>query len=160
MLTKLSPSSEAGPQRHSMSAAEHQLVQLRNGAHAVYVASYDEKMHPGLGPAAEAESLYVRQLKIRDRMQRCAGEFVVWDVGLGAAANALTLLRLTRDLACPLRIVSFDNTTGPLEFALTHAKQLNYFDGYEPVVEKLLARRNLEFTDGNRTVNKSEAKRS
>ena len=72
-----------------MATDEYKLVQLRNGAHAVYVASYDEKMHPGLGPAAEAEALYVRQLKVRERMQQHAGEFVVWDVGLGAAANAL-----------------------------------------------------------------------
>ena len=131
---------------------EFKLVQLRNGAPAVYVASYDEKMHPGLGPAAEAEALYLRQLSIRERMQQHAGEFVVWDVGLGAAANALTLLHLTRDLACPLRVVSFDDTSGPLEFALAHAEQLGYFHDYAAIVRDLLARRSIVFNDGQRQV--------
>lgn len=135
-----------------MALAEYKLVELRNGAHAVYAASYAEHMHPGLGPATEAEALYVRQLKIRERMQQHAGEFVVWDVGLGAAANVLTLLHRTRDLACPLRIVSFDDTDGPLEFALAHAEQLGYFHNYAPTVRELLDRRSIVFNDGRRQV--------
>lgn len=135
-----------------MATVEYKLIQLRNGAHAVYAASYDEKMHPGLGPTAEAEALYVRQLKIRERMQQHAGEFVVWDVGLGAAANALTLLHLTRDLSGPLRVVSFDDTSGPLEFALTHAEQLGYFEDCAATVRDLLASRSIVFNDGQRQV--------
>jgi len=46
-------------------------------------------MHVGLGPAEEAEALYVKQLQIVERLRASADEFVVWDVGLGAAANAL-----------------------------------------------------------------------
>lgn len=135
-----------------MATAGYRLVQLRNGTRAVYASAYEEQMHPGLGPAAEAEALYVRQLKLRERMQRHAGEFVVWDVGLGAAANALTLLRLTRDLARPLRLVSFDDTAGPLEFALTHAHELGYLNGYEFIASELIAKRRAEFSDGERAV--------
>lgn len=133
-----------------MATDGYKLVALRNGTHAVYATAYDEKMHPGLGPAAEAEALYVRQLKVRERMQQLAGEFVVWDVGLGAAANALTLLRLTRDLPCPLHLVSFDDTTGPLEFALQHTEQLDYLAGYESVVADLLRHRSVTFDDHGR----------
>jgi hypothetical protein len=133
-----------------VATAEYQLVRLRNGVPAVHVASYDEKMHPGPGPAAEAEALYVRQLKIRERMQQHAGEFVIWDVGLGAAANALTLFHLTRDLSGPLRVVSFDDTSGPLEFALAHAAQLGYFHDYANTVRDLLAKRSIAFNEGQR----------
>jgi hypothetical protein len=136
----------------AVSASGYQLIQLANGAFSIHANAYGEKMHPGLGPAAEAELLYVLQLKIRDRMQRHAGDFVVWDVGLGAAANALTLLRLTRDLSCPLRLVSFDDTSSPLEFALTHAEKLGYLNGYEIFVKELLRTRCIEFADGARTV--------
>lgn len=139
-------------QHPSVAVTQYKLVQLRNGTHAVYASAYDEKMHPGLGPAAEAEALYLRQLKIRERMQAHAGEFVVWDVGLGAAANALTLLRVTRDLPCPLRLVSFDDTHGPVEFALAHANQIGYFDRYEPIVRALRERGCIEFPDGGHTV--------
>jgi len=78
-----------------MSTVGYKLVQLSNGHHAVYSAAYREAMHPGLGPVAEAEALYVRQLKIRERMREGAEPFVVWDVGLGASANAIAALRGT-----------------------------------------------------------------
>lgn len=110
-------------------------------------------MHPGLGPAAEAENLHVGQLKIRERLQHHTGEFVVWDVGLGAAANALTLLRLSRDLSCPLRVVSFDDTLEPLEFALHHAGKLGYLSDYESIVKTVLDQHRAEFKDGKRVVN-------
>jgi len=131
----------------------YKIVPLANGTAAVYAEAYDEKMHPGSGPAAEAEALYVRQLKIRERLARHGGEFVVWDIGLGAAANALELLRLTRELPCPLRVVSFDDTAGPLTFALQHAERLGYLHGYEAAAKALLERGKLQFFDGAREVN-------
>jgi queuine tRNA-ribosyltransferase len=127
---------------------EYQLVTLRNGTCAVYAASYDEKMHPGMGPAAEAQALYVEQLRINERMQNHVGAFIVWDVGLGAAANALTLLRSTRDLSCPLKIVSFDDTAGPMKFALDHASQLEYFENYQERAGELFEKRQVKFRDG------------
>ena len=136
----------------SVQPERFRLVQLSNGTFSVHADAYGEKMHPGLGPAAEAEQLYVRQLKIRERMKTGTGGFVVWDVGLGAAANALTLLRLTRDLPRPLRLVSFDDTSGPLEFALAHAQQLGYFHEYKKTARNLLAQRSIEFTDDLRQV--------
>jgi len=134
-------------------ADEYKLVQLRNGAQAVYSAHYDEKMHPGLGPAAEAELLYVWQLKIPERMHEGAGEFVVWDVGLGAAANAIAVLRATREISRPLRVVSFDDTAGPLAFALDNADTLGYLRGYETAGKALLEGGQTQFSDGVRDVN-------
>src|SRR5689334_12524952 len=84
------------------------LVQLRNGAQSVHALDYGETMHPGLGPAAEAETLYVKQLRLGERLPNHAGTFVVWDVGLGAAANALALLRATVDSDISLHVASFD----------------------------------------------------
>jgi hypothetical protein len=124
------------------------LVELANGTHTVYSAGYHEKMHPGLGPAAEADLLYVRQLKIRDRLRASDGDFVVWDVGLGAAANAIAVLRATRDVPRPLRMVSFDNSREPLEFALANVGPLGYFNGYERWVKTLLENHAVCFSDG------------
>jgi len=80
-----------------MSNEAFRLVRLRNGAQSVHALAYGETMHPGLGPAAEAEALYVKQLQLVERLRQHDGEFVVWDVGLGAAANAIALLRAARD---------------------------------------------------------------
>ena len=91
----------------------YQLVRLNNGICSVRSLADGETFHPVVGPVAEAEALYVNQLRLRERLQNHSGEFVIWDVGLGAAANALTVLRTTRDIACNIRLVSFDHTLEP-----------------------------------------------
>lgn len=170
-----------------MHTAGYQLVQLANGTHTVYASDYAEKMHPGLGPAAEAELLYVRQLKIAERMGglrhygekignildripspqpsprlgeareaelsvAAAEEFVIWDVGLGAAANAIAVLRATQEISRPLRLISFDDTSGPLGFARENAGQLGYLQGYEGAVDELLRQRGVTFQNGKSSV--------
>jgi len=135
-----------------MATAGYSLVQLPGGGCAVYSRAYGEVMHPGSGPAVEAESLYIGQLKLRERLHQHEGEFVVWDVGLGAAANTLAVLRASRDSTCPLRLVSFDATLEPLAFALAHSEALGYLRGFEPVVGKILQDRRHDFTDGKHEV--------
>ena len=125
---------------------DYQLETLANGEKTLFSASYGEKMHPGLGPQAEAELLYVRQLKIRERLQSGSGELVIWDIGLGAAANAIATLRETRDLSGLLHIVSFDNTCEPLAFALKHAGALGYVGGYQNQIAGLLQGGNVQTT--------------
>jgi tRNA U34 5-methylaminomethyl-2-thiouridine-forming methyltransferase MnmC len=109
-------------------------------------------MHPGLGPAAEADALYVRQLRLAERLQVQTGEFVIWDVGLGAAANALTVLRATRDTTATVRLISFDDSTEPLQFALRHADEMGYFKGYEANVRRLLAEGHAAWRNREQTV--------
>ena len=133
-------------------SGDYQLVRLANGANTLFSASYGEKMHPGLGPQAEADVLYVRQLRIVERLQNQRGEFVVWDVGLGGAANAIAILRATREICGRLRLVSFDNTTEPLEFALRHAAALGYLMNYEGQATKLFEQHRAEFQNGELSV--------
>jgi tRNA U34 5-methylaminomethyl-2-thiouridine-forming methyltransferase MnmC len=130
----------------------YQLVRLNNGICSVRSLADDETFHPVIGPVAEAEALYVNQLKLRERLKNHSGEFVIWDVGLGAAANALTVLRATRDIACQIRLVSFDHTLDPLGFALKHAAELGYFSGYENHLKEFLRAHRVEFQDGLQSV--------
>ena len=135
-----------------MSQTGYQLVQLLSGAYSVRSLAAAETFHPVVGPVAEAQALYVNQLQLRERLQQHTGEFVLWDVGLGAAANTLTVLRATRDIASRLRIVSFDHTPEPLEFALQHTEALGYFGGYEDHLKELLRARQVSFQDGPQSV--------
>jgi tRNA U34 5-methylaminomethyl-2-thiouridine-forming methyltransferase MnmC len=131
----------------------YQLVRLNNGICSVRSLADSETFHPVIGPVAEAEALYVNQLRLRERLQTHSGEFVIWDVGLGAAANALTVLRAAKNIACNIRFVSFDHTIEPLEFALKNADALGYFGGYENRLKEFLRERRVEFQDGKQSVN-------
>ena len=90
----------------------------------------------------------MRQLKLAERVAAAQGEFVLWDVGLGAAANVLTVLRATAELPARIRIVSFDHTAEPLRFALAHGEELGYFGGYETGLQRLLSNGQTNFQNG------------
>jgi len=119
----------------------YRLVTLRNGARSIHSLRHKETMHPGLGPADEARLLYVEQIALVERAQRCRSELVLWDVGLGAAANALTVLHalFLSQANRTIRLISFDETLEPLRFAYAHRSQLPYFAGFDSLVEQLLA---------------------
>lgn len=133
-------------------ASGYELVRVAGGVWSVRARAEGETFHPCIGPAAEAEAVYLRPLRLVERMRGHGGEFVVWDVGLGAAANVLTLLRASRELTTPLRVVSFDRTLGALDFARRHATELGYLTGYESAVAELLAARQVRFLNGRQPV--------
>jgi len=131
----------------------YQLVRLASGDYSLHSLAYGETFHPVIGPVAEAEALYVNQLRLRERLKNHTGDFVIWDVGLGAAANALTVLRAAKELTAPIRLVSFDNTTEPLAFALKNAAALGYFGDYESQTQAILDQHAIQFTNGAHDVN-------
>jgi tRNA U34 5-methylaminomethyl-2-thiouridine-forming methyltransferase MnmC len=133
-------------------SCRYRIVKLASGAHSVHSLAEAETFHPVIGPVAEAQALYVEQLRLRQRLEQHQGEFVLWDVGLGAAANPLTVLRATRDIPCSLRLISFDHTTEPLAFALEHTDHLEYLVGYEEPLRQLLEQQQASFQAGQQRV--------
>lgn len=131
---------------------EYSIVRLRGGAYSVRAGAFAEAMHPGIGPEAEAEALYVRQTGLLERLLGHRGEFVIWDIGLGAAANVLTALRRTSHVPSHLRVVSFDDTLGPLAFARQHPVELPYLAGFQEEIGGLLERRRVTFVRGPQSV--------
>lgn len=130
----------------------YRLVTLANGAKSVYSVAHRETFHPVIGPVAEAEALYVRQLRLAERACAHRGEFVIWDVGLGAAANATTVLRALRPISCAVRLLSFDCTVEPLRFALEHAEALGYVSGYGAHLQSLMRHQRVSFCDAKQSV--------
>ena len=128
-----------------MANDRYALKQLKNGAWCVQSLPDDEVMHPGLGPVAEAEALYVRQLRVPERLALAPEPFVIWDIGLGAAANAIAAIENCRAIAGQLRIISFDHTVEPLHFALEHATRLNYLEPHFETCGQLLERQRARF---------------
>jgi tRNA U34 5-methylaminomethyl-2-thiouridine-forming methyltransferase MnmC len=134
------------------SGSGYRLVKLAGGAHSVHSLAHHETFHPVVGPAAEAGALYVRQLGLVERLRRHQGEFVIWDVGLGAAANPLTVLQAAREVRASIRLLSFDHTLEPLKFALLHTQYLGYLAGFEPHLRRLLQEGHVSFSHGNLAV--------
>jgi tRNA U34 5-methylaminomethyl-2-thiouridine-forming methyltransferase MnmC len=134
-------------------AERYRIVKLASGAHSVHSLAEAETFHPVVGPVTEAEGLYVRQLRLVERLRRHTGEFVIWDVGLGAAANPIAVLNATREIPGELRIVSFDHTLEPLQFALRNRHHLPYLAGYEEPLTRLIRDGQIDLAHGPQSVN-------
>lgn len=120
---------------------EHfELVPLKNGVMSLRALEPRETFHPGIGPMEEASILHVRQQRLVERC-RAMRTFQLWDVGLGAAANALSAIKAllaAGPLDCDVTIHSFDKTLSPLRFALANAQALVYPLGLEALLEELI----------------------
>jgi tRNA U34 5-methylaminomethyl-2-thiouridine-forming methyltransferase MnmC len=130
-------------------SAGYKIVKLIHGAYSVHSLAHRETFHPVIGPVAEAAALYVRQLGLVERIAAHKDQFVIWDVGLGAAANVLTVLRAVREVPASVHVVSFDHTLEPLKFALQHVEKLEYLGGYEGPLEELINRHQVLFATGS-----------
>ncbi len=140
--------------RRALRRGDYEIQPSRCGTfNSIRQISSGEVMHSVSAPAEEAERLYVAQSRLAARLRAGAGAgvgagaadampLVVWDVGLGAASNAMAAIacaeRVRRELERqqtgdgvggasaglaprPLRIVSFERDLDPLALAVRHA---------------------------------------
>jgi tRNA U34 5-methylaminomethyl-2-thiouridine-forming methyltransferase MnmC len=90
--------------------------------------------------------LHVGQQRLAERVAACSESppFVVWDIGLGPAANAITAIAAIKELngvgveGKSVEIHSYEIDTSVLEFSLQHASALKYLEGWEATVGELL----------------------
>jgi queuine tRNA-ribosyltransferase len=105
-----------------------EVVESRSGAAAMRDRATGELMHPLVGPALEAQRLYVQPSRLQARLRErdvadgsALRPLVLLDVGLGAASNSIAAWQLSE--AAPaharrLEIVSFDRSVAALALAL------------------------------------------
>ncbi|MEK0450462.1 MAG: hypothetical protein RL088_2730 [Verrucomicrobiota bacterium] len=99
---------------------------------------HGETFHPVVGPMAEARELHVGQSRLVERARE-TGRLVVWDVGLGAAANAVAVLESLAGTECRVELHSFDHSLAPLEFAVQNADALGYLVPWRDSAAELVA---------------------
>jgi len=123
-----------------MIGSAFELVTLKGGACSILSRVHGETMHIGSDPCTEAFELHIRQQGLIKRVGEWTrpDPFVIWDIGLGPAGNAIAAIEALREIGRPLEIHSFEISTEVLEFALHHAGRLGYLSGWEPVVMQLL----------------------
>ncbi len=93
-----------------------------------------EIMHSRNPPMEEANALYIGQSQLVERLQSAQDTpIVLWDVGLGAAANAMAAVQAYEGAAAksssplpPLHIVSFENDLDSLRLALHNHSHFPY----------------------------------
>lgn len=106
---------------------DYEILTAPQGFSSIRQISSGEVMHSVNRPSDEADRLYVKQSCLAARLEPTAdgvGEWVIWDVGLGAASNAMAAIHCFEQqiaarerLIRPLRIVSFECDLDPLKLA-------------------------------------------
>ena len=130
---------EDNPRRPPKSAKT--LKPARMGAYEIHTSAIGfsslrhipsgEVMHSVNAPSDEANKLYVEQSFLASRLLRGEDqpdELVVWDVGLGAASNAMAVIHCFERVYAeqgahalrPLHLVSFEYDLDPLTLAAKH----------------------------------------
>jgi tRNA U34 5-methylaminomethyl-2-thiouridine-forming methyltransferase MnmC len=121
-----------------MRDGDFELVTLRSGARAVRHLGHGEVMHPAGGPWEEANRLYVEQPKLAARLQN-AQPVCIFDIGLGAATNAVAALTCARAVGGSVEIHSFELDLAPLRLALGDPEGFPFLIPFRAAAEELIA---------------------
>jgi len=110
---------------------DYEVHKAWEGFASIRQKSSGEIMHSRTAPMEEARQLYVEQSHLAERLGKSSANeppLVVWDVGLGGAANAMATIECYEKIpaARPLRIVSFENDLDSLRLALRHQEDFPY----------------------------------
>ncbi|NDC37561.1 MAG: tRNA guanosine(34) transglycosylase Tgt [Proteobacteria bacterium] len=100
---------------------DYEIVAHPSGYGSIRQLSSGEVMHSVVNPADEALSLYVRQPGIPELATQEGAPISIWDVGLGAATNAMTCIQALEAIGERKRSVeihSFERDLDPLRLAL------------------------------------------
>jgi queuine tRNA-ribosyltransferase len=124
--------------RKSLSLGNYEVHIAQEGFASIRQVSSGEIMHMRTAPMEEARSLYVEQSGLAHRLASSSEPLVIWDVGLGAAANAMAAIQCYEEQAkigpiCPLRLISFENDLDSLRLALRHDDKFPYLRHGGPV---------------------------
>jgi queuine tRNA-ribosyltransferase len=115
----------------SQRLGDYEVHKAWEGFASIRQVSSGEIMHARTLPMDEARQLYVEQSFLGKRLRENAqgqGPLVIWDVGLGAGANAMAAIECFEGIAGarPLRIVSFENDLDSLRLALRQKEDFPY----------------------------------
>jgi queuine tRNA-ribosyltransferase len=114
-----------------MSLGNFEVHIAREGFASIRQISSGEIMHMRTPPMEEARSLYVEQPQLAARFAASPEPLVIWDIGLGAAANAMAAIGCYESQASlgkvrPLHLISFENDLDALRLALRHDEKFTY----------------------------------
>ena len=133
--TRLTSAAAFRPVLEQEQERDFELVALFGGVQSLRSIRHGQTFHPVVGPMAEAGSVHLGGTRLVERANAWSGDgpFIIWDVGLGAAANATAAVAALEAgyAGCgDVHMLSFDSTFGALDFALAHQVELGYPAAY------------------------------
>lgn len=121
----------------------YEVFLQKGGFYCIRQISSGETMHSVIEPAVEAKNLYVAQSGLADQASAYhESPYVIWDVGLGAATNALYTIMAYEEMQRsgvarrPLLLISFENDLDSLRLARLHPDKFPHV--IHPALEPLL----------------------
>ena len=122
----------------SRSLGNYEVHIAHEGFASIRQVTSGEIMHMRTPPMEEARSLYVQQSHLAERLAEGEESLVIWDVGLGAAANAMAAIECYEAIGRmgpipPMRLISFENDLDSLRLALRHDEKFPYLRHGGPV---------------------------
>ena len=139
------------------SLGNYEIHTSPQGFSSIRQISSGEVMHSVNNPGDEANRLYVEQSSLALRLskrERLVDELVIWDVGLGAATNAMAVIHCFercyaengKNSLRPLRLVSFECDLDPLILAAKHPSRFPHL--WHEAPSKILKDGNWEHASG------------
>ena len=141
---------KVGKERRPRTLGDYEVHLADEGFASIRQVSSGEIMHSHTPPMVEAKALYVDQSDLAGRLRLPEGRspadvapLVIWDIGLGAGANAMAAIQCYEAEAAkgpvrPMRVISFENDLDSLKLALTHKNRFEYLRHSGP--DAILAR--------------------
>ena len=128
---------------------DYEIIENEKGFWSVKQRSSGETMHSVSNPMVEAKELYIDQSNLSERlatsnhkeeMNEGAEPFIIWDVGLGAATNAMAAIVCHESISNPraMHLISFESDLDPLKLAIKNAGRFPHL--YHKAPRKLLER--------------------
>ena len=110
---------------------DYEIIESEKGYFSVRQKSSGEVMHSVSNPTEEANELYIKQSNLSERLIAINHSteieniepFVIWDVGLGAATNAMAAIHCFESIENPrpMQLISFESDLDPLKLAIKNA---------------------------------------
>ena len=117
---------------------DYEIRSSPEGFCSVRQRSSGEVMHSVSNPCEEARHLYVEQPELARLLGESREEpLVIWDVGLGAATNAMAVLQCYSahaETARPVKLVSFEIDLDALRLAVKHSGRFPHLHHPAPAV--------------------------
>ena len=126
---------------HRMLLGDYEVLTAPQGFSSIRQCSSGEVMHSVSNPVEEAHLLYIEQSHLGALLRAPGAQpLVIWDVGLGAATNAMgavrcfeeALLTHTSGPLRPLHMVSFERDLDPLRLAIRHSARFPHLHHAAP----------------------------